>query len=117
VLERLRSLFASTRPLRFRLASLERIPGLVYLAPEPVAPLQRVTELLELEWPAAPRFGRGFERPLHHLTVARDDSAFGEIEDELEGLLPISAVGREALLLEKRATSDVRTIARFPFGG
>jgi hypothetical protein len=57
VVERLRSLFASSQPVTFNLVSVERLSGLVYLSPEPVTPFRLLTEMLEREWPEAPRFG------------------------------------------------------------
>jgi 2'-5' RNA ligase len=116
VAERLRSLFASCQPVRFNLTSVERLSGLVYLSPEPVMPFRLLTEMLEREWPEAPRFGSAHERPLYHLTVARGAGDFDEIREGLSGHLPIGVIAQEALLLEKRPDFDVRVIARFPFG-
>lgn len=73
--------------------------------------------MLEAEWPHAPRFGSAFERPLHHLTVARAESALDELSEALGDNLPIDALASEALLLEKRTEFDVRTIGWFPLGG
>jgi 2'-5' RNA ligase superfamily protein len=116
VVERLRSLFASCQPVTFNLVSVERLSGLVYLPPEPVTPFRLLTEMLEREWPDAPRFGSTFERPLYHLTVARAAGDFEEIRDDLSGHLPIRAIAREALLLGSTRNSTARIIARFPFG-
>jgi 2'-5' RNA ligase len=116
VVERLRSLFASCQTVRFRLASVERLSGLVYLSPEPVRPFRRLTEMLEREWPEAPRYGSAYGRLVYHLTVARGAGDFDEIRDALSGRLPIGATAEEALLLEKGSEFDVRVIARFPFG-
>ena len=113
---RLRSLFASWQPVRFSLATVERLSGVVYLAPEPAAPFRQLTEMLEREWPEAPHFGAAFGRPLHHLTVARNESVYDEVKEELGGRLPIDAVTRESLLFEKRTGVDVRLIGRFPIG-
>jgi hypothetical protein len=116
VVERLRSLFALCQPVGFCLTSVERLAGLVYLCPEPVMPFRRLTEMLEREWPEAPRFGSAYGRPLYHLTVARGAGDFDEIREALSGRLPIGATALEALLLAKGAEFDVRVIARFPFG-
>jgi hypothetical protein len=117
VLVRLRALFASWRPLEFTLASVERLPNLVYLAPEPEAPFRQLTDALQDAWPEAPGFGDGFERPLHHLTIARDGSAYDEINAALSDRLPIPATAREVLLFERRAGRDVQRIGRFPLAG
>jgi hypothetical protein len=94
---------------------VERLPGLVYLSPEPDGEFRQLTETLQERWPEAPRFGEAFERPLHHLTIARNERVYDEVKGNLGNRLPIEAMAREVFLFEKRSDS-VRLIERFPLG-
>jgi 2'-5' RNA ligase superfamily len=114
-MDTLAALLSSRPPLRFRLTRVERLDRLVYLTPEPVAPFERLTAVVRREWPEVPSFGGSFDRPLYHLTIARDGRLYKSIKDEVSGSLPIAAIAREALLLETHS-DHVRTPRRFPLG-
>ncbi|GAA2642831.1 2'-5' RNA ligase family protein [Streptomyces lunalinharesii] len=70
-----------------------RFPGVLYLAPEPDAPLLRLTEALTDRWPEAPPYGGAFTEVVPHLTVADgpDDAVLDEIEAALRAELPFTA--------------------------
>ncbi|MER7991160.1 2'-5' RNA ligase family protein [Streptomyces noursei] len=70
-----------------------RFPGVLYLAPEPDAPLRRLTEAMTERWPEAPPYGGAFTEVVPHLTVAdgQDDAVLDEIEAALRAELPFTA--------------------------
>lgn len=76
-----------------RFARCERFPGVLYLAPEPDAPLRRLTEAVVERWPEAPPYGGVFTEVIPHLTVAdgQDDTVLTEIETALHTELPFTA--------------------------
>ncbi|MEE6264745.1 2'-5' RNA ligase family protein [Streptomyces diastatochromogenes] len=76
-----------------RFARCERFPGVLYLAPEPDAPLRRLTEAVAERWPEAPPYGGAFTEVLPHLTVAdgQDDTVLTEVETALHTELPFTA--------------------------
>jgi 2'-5' RNA ligase len=79
VLAGVRSAIAGFRPFPFRLASIARFPGVVYLAPEPSAPFVELTNRIVRRFPAHPLYGGQFDAIVPHLTVAHatDDEAPG----------------------------------------
>ncbi|MFI7005351.1 2'-5' RNA ligase family protein [Streptomyces sp. NPDC050145] len=70
-----------------------RLPGVLYLAPEPDTPLRRLTEAIAERWPEAPPYGGRFAEIVPHLTIAQgqEDAALEEIEADLAGRLPFTA--------------------------
>jgi uncharacterized protein YndB with AHSA1/START domain/2'-5' RNA ligase len=93
VLAGVRSSIAGLRPFAFRLASIERFPGVVYLAPDPSAPFVELTNRIVRRFPAHPPYGGQFDAIVPHLTVAHasgDDAA--EVEAGLRKSLADSGV-------------------------
>lgn len=71
-----------------------RLPGLLYLAPEPDAPFRRLTEAVVDRWPETPPYGGRFDDVVPHLTVAQrqdDLVVLEEAEADLNGRLPFTA--------------------------
>jgi 2'-5' RNA ligase len=92
-------------PFDFLLARVKRFPGVLYLAPEPVAPFVALTEALVRTFPAYPPFGGVHDRIVPHLTVAQgDDDTLRRAEAELRTGLrehgPVAASCRRLCLLQ-----------------
>jgi hypothetical protein len=115
VVAQLDGLFADCAPFSFAFVDVRLIGEAVCLVPEPVAPFERLTSLLQRRFPEAPRYGDALEGPVYHLTVARRSSLLDNIRSELLASLPLHAVVSEAHLLEQNGDADVRTVARFRF--
>ena len=90
VLERARAVVVATRTFAFTLARVSRVPGAVYLAPEPSAPFIELTKRLVREFPEFPPYSGQYEGIVPHLTVAHG----GRLEHsrvETELLISLSA--------------------------
>lgn len=84
-----------------------RLPGVLYLAPEPDEPLRRLTEAVAGRWPEAPPYGGRHAEIIPHLTIAQgqDDAVLEEIEADLGTGLPLTArVSSVALLVHDGTT-------------
>ncbi|MFZ3473336.1 2'-5' RNA ligase family protein [Streptomyces sp. 4.24] len=92
-----------------------RFPGLLYLAPEPDAPLRRLTLAVTGRWPEAPPYGGRHADPAPHLTVAQRAPAAAEdaAEADLAGRLPFTARVRSVELVAYDGTAWHER-ARFP---
>ncbi|MGW3025435.1 2'-5' RNA ligase family protein [Streptomyces sp. NPDC001221] len=81
------------RAFDLRFEGCGRFPGVLYLAPEPDAPLRRLTEMIADRWPETPPYEGRFTEVVPHLTIAdgQDDAVLDEIEADLLGTLPITS--------------------------
>ncbi|MER7540079.1 2'-5' RNA ligase family protein [Streptomyces sp. NPDC097704] len=70
-----------------------RLPGVLYLVPEPDTQLRRLTEAIADRWPEAPPYGGRFVEIVPHLTITQgqEDSVLEEIEADLAGRLPFTS--------------------------
>ncbi|MGW1465699.1 2'-5' RNA ligase family protein [Streptomyces sp. NPDC002308] len=70
-----------------------RLPGVLFLVPEPDTRLRRLTETVADRWPEAPPYGGRFTEIVPHLTVAQgqEEAVFEQIEADLSGRLPFTA--------------------------
>ncbi|MGW8760935.1 2'-5' RNA ligase family protein [Streptomyces sp. NPDC055815] len=70
-----------------------RLPGVLYLAPEPDTQLRQLTEAIAERWPEAPPYGGRFADIVPHLTIAQgqDDVVLEEVEADLADRLPFTA--------------------------
>lgn len=68
-----------------------RFPGVLYLAPEPEAPLRALTAAVWARWPQTPPYGGQFGDPIPHLTVAdgATDPDSRRAESDLTAGLPL----------------------------
>lgn len=117
VLADLSRFFADITPFGFVLAEVCKFPGgPVYLAPDPPAPLRKLTQELHRAFPEFPPYGGAFDEIVPHLTVPL---APGEDADSLRislhRLLPLSAYAVEAALVHVEE-DDTHVIATLPFG-
>ncbi|MYS20533.1 2'-5' RNA ligase [Streptomyces sp. DvalAA-14] len=91
VLARLRELFCAHEAFDLAFARFGRFPELLWLAPEPAAPVRALTGAVEARWPEAPPYGGAFPDPVPHLTVADGQSpeAYDAMEREFAAGLPL----------------------------
>ncbi|MEU4091531.1 2'-5' RNA ligase family protein [Streptomyces sp. NPDC026673] len=70
-----------------------RFPEVLYLVPEPDAPLRRLTEAIADRWPEVPPYGGRFAEVVPHLTIAQspEDAVLAEIEADLSAMLPFTS--------------------------
>lgn len=104
VLQAVADLCASTSPFSFTLRALRRFPGVLYLAPQPVAPFIAMTERLVGLFPQFPPYAARHDRVTPHLTVAQgDDAQLRDVHAALAAALgsaPIRATCTEIDLIE-----------------
>ena len=85
-------------PVRF--AAFGSFPQVPFLRPEPAATLVALTASLAQRWPETPPYAGAFLEVVPHLTVAVgvDDVAATNIRADINKVLPIETVLREARL-------------------
>ncbi|MFD6415720.1 2'-5' RNA ligase family protein [Streptomyces sp. NPDC060194] len=119
----LRALFGRHTAFELVLAEFRRYPGVLYLAPEPAAPIGALTAELTARWPEAVPYrgifgGDGLDP---HLTVANDEgpetwrAAYDALEARLAPLLPLR-VGVSGVRLIVREAEGWRDATRYPLG-
>jgi 2'-5' RNA ligase len=78
-------------PFQVAFRRVARFPRVVYLVPEPSAPIARLTAAVTARYPGHPPYGGAFEEVVPHLTVTESDSApLDEIAAEAERWLPFA---------------------------
>lgn len=82
---------------------LDRFPGTLWLAPEPVERFVAMTEAMVARFPAYPPYGGLFKSIVPHLAVAQ--SHFDETAELVEPLLPLHS-RVESVVLYERACGD-----------
>jgi len=94
-----------------------RFPGVLFLLPEPDAPLRTLTTALVARFPAWPPYeGAHGLNPDPHLTIAQgDDALLGAVEAELEPLLPLVVEVGALTLLEELEPGHARWRERARF--
>jgi 2'-5' RNA ligase superfamily protein/aminoglycoside-2''-adenylyltransferase len=110
------SILAGFAPFRFRLDRVERFPGALYLAPEPVEPFVALTEALWAHWPEHPPYDGAYDTVIPHLTVFDGEEPPG-VAEVIEGALPIEGEAREMWLMVEGADGRWTTRRRFPLTG
>ncbi|MEV6245953.1 2'-5' RNA ligase family protein [Streptomyces sp. NPDC051742] len=70
-----------------------RLPGVLYLVPEPDTHLRQLTEAIADRWPEAPPYGGRFAEIVPHRTIAQgqEGAVLEEIEADLAGSLPFTS--------------------------
>lgn len=70
-----------------------RFPGMLYLAPEPDAPLRRLILSVTERWPEVRPYGGRYRDPVPHLTVAQraPEEDLDAAEADLSGRLPLAS--------------------------
>jgi 2'-5' RNA ligase len=121
VLDQLATFFKGCEPFDFALTALRRFPEVLYLAPDPEAPIRSLTERLQVLFPDYPNYGGAFATIIPHVTVARavDPQRLAEIEQDFQtrfgAQLPLRARAREVALIEN-TSGQWEAQARFGLG-
>ncbi|MBT2402600.1 MULTISPECIES: 2'-5' RNA ligase family protein [unclassified Streptomyces] len=108
----------SHRAFDVRFEKTRRLPGILYLAPEPDTQLRQLTQAIADRWPETPPYGGRFAEVIPHLTVAQteDDGILEEVEADLVGRLPLTArVSSVQLMVHDGTGWQMR--ASFPLRG
>lgn len=110
-------IIAAEQAFPFVLASVQRWPNVVYLAPEPAEPFRRLTNALTQAFPDYPPYSGVHQNVVPHLTVAQDvpEDYYAAAEHALPGMLPIRDVAREAWLIGHTPDQPWHTLWRLPF--
>ncbi len=82
-------LVGSFPEITFTLARTGRFPGILYLAPEPSAPIVALIEAIVARWPEHQPYGGAFDTIIPHLTVAFGAGVL-EVPDAVAELLPLT---------------------------
>ena len=105
-LDRLTKVFASTQPHSFTFSHIARFPNVLYLAPSPSAPFERLTARIAHEFPESPPYGGQYDSVTPHLTVAdsKDRDLPGSVEREFSDAaaeyLPLEAFADRVWLMD-----------------
>ena len=109
VLETLGRLFSRFTPFEYALAEPRRFTNVLYLAPEPAAPLKALIAALVEQFPEYPPYGGIHAEVVPHLSVAQVadaqklDAIAAEFAVAAAGRLPIRARAAEVALMDNRA--------------
>ncbi|WP_329417079.1 2'-5' RNA ligase family protein [Streptomyces sp. NBC_01268] len=89
----LASVLGSHQTFDLRFERCGRLPGVLYLVPEPDTQLRQLTEAIADRWPEAPPYGGRFAEVVPHLTIAQgqEDVVLEEIEADLASRLPFTS--------------------------
>ena len=116
----LAEILGQTAPFEFEFREAAGFPTTLYLAPEPSDAFVRLTEAINRRFRRHPPYGGAFDSIVPHLTVAHgNDVVMDEAQADVQRVLPIKSIAREAVLLEEVEADwgrwEVR--ARLPFAG
>jgi 2'-5' RNA ligase len=114
---RLTALFAVVRPFPFQLTSVRWFGDQVmWLAPEPAAPLVELTERLVAEFGILP-YGGAYSEIVPHLTVALGNPGGAcQVRDAIAGGLPISATADRVHLMVGAEGTGWATLEEYLLG-
>lgn len=118
-----RKALAGIEPFRLTFRAIERFPsrGVLYLRPEPDAPLRELIQRLARAFPETPPYGGAVADPVPHLTIAAStpaadmDRLQDEITRELGRRLPLDALVREITIAEQQTDGTWIAAHRLPF--
>ena len=105
----LSDLFAKIDSFTFTFSQFGRFPGVIYLSPEPEAPLIQMIDRVAAHFPESPPYGGEFDKVVPHLTIAhaQDKKLLESIEGHLAKLapqhLPMSIRVEQVWLMDNRA--------------
>ncbi|MGP3973949.1 2'-5' RNA ligase family protein [Streptomyces sp. 8N114] len=115
----LAALFARQPPFTLTFDRCGAFPGVLYLVPEPAAPLRALTAAVTGRWPSHPPYGGLFGDLEPHLTVANSGEArtHRHIEARLKALLPVTARVSTVELVVHEPPGRWQPWLTFPLGG
>lgn len=92
VISDLAAIFGRHDAFDLRLTRCQRFPDVLYLQPEPDAPLRALTDAVAARWPETPPYGGQIADVRPHLTVAQgaEPAVLDRIEADLADSLPIA---------------------------
>ena len=109
VIGRLAELFSRVECFATSFTCVKRLPGVLYLAPEPDEKFRRLTNWIARQFPETPPYGGKFAEVIPHLTIADVgnsqllDAIAAEFETEANSRLPIQAVIKEVCLIDNES--------------
>jgi len=115
--DRLRAICGGIAPILVRFERVGRFPDVAWLAPEPVAPFQALTDAVAEAWPDHPPYGGAFEEVVHHLTIAdgAPDAVLDAIARDVAASLPL-VQRADSVTLATRRSGTWSVVARYPLG-
>ena len=123
VLERVIGIARAVPAFRFRLASIGRFPGTLYLAPVPAEPFVALTRALWREFPEHPPYGGRHAGIVPHLTVGQAPDDTGDATHDaaaatLAARLPPNGIEArcDRIVLIENASGRWRTLHAFTLG-
>ncbi len=123
LLAELAAFFAQVPAWDFTLAETARFPGVLYLAPQPALPFQRLITGLAARYPDAPPYGGAFPGGVvPHCTVAHaahvtEITPLDAVASAVAASLPIPARAHKAWLMTKGASCRWGQAARSALAG
>ena len=99
----------------FRLDSVGRFPGVVYLAPDRTGPFSDLLAAVQGTWPHLQPYGGRFPTYVPHLTLVEGPEPTG-LAAELEDALPLGSRADELLLIAHDRRGRWVTTGRFALG-
>ncbi|MEV5980289.1 2'-5' RNA ligase family protein [Streptomyces sp. NPDC052114] len=120
----LTDLFAAHAPFTLSFTEFRRYPGVLYLPPDPDAPVRALTKCLTERWPEAVPYRGIFTPPLDpHLTLANHEgpdtyeAAYDALESRLAPHLPlVSRVGTVRLIVTDGPGTGWRNLRTYRLG-
>lgn len=104
-------------PFEITFRRVGRFPTVVYLAPEPPAPLSTLTEAIIASFPGYPPYGGAFDETIPHLTVTEAEEApLDAIAAEAERWLPFTYHATALEVLIESPAGRWRRHWRIPLG-
>ncbi|MEU7643891.1 2'-5' RNA ligase family protein [Streptomyces huasconensis] len=120
----LTEVFAAHAPFTLTFTEFRRYPGVLYLPPEPDAPVRALTASLTDRWPEAVPYRGIFTPPLApHLTLANDEgpdtyeAAYDALEARLAPHLPLVSQVNEVHLMVTDGAGGWRDLRTYRLGG
>ncbi|MGW0532758.1 2'-5' RNA ligase family protein [Streptomyces sp. NPDC003032] len=121
----LTELFAAHAPFTLTFTGFRRYPGVLYLPPDPDAPIRALTTSLTARWPEAVPYRGIFTPPLApHLTLANHEgpetyeAAYDALESRLAPHLPlVSRISSVHLIVTDGAGGGWRDLMTYRLGG
>ncbi|UFQ15009.1 MULTISPECIES: 2'-5' RNA ligase family protein [Streptomyces] len=120
----LTEVFAAHAPFTLTFTEFRRYPGVLYLPPEPEAPVRALTASLTDRWPEAVPYRGIFTPPLApHLTLANHEgpdtyeAAYDALEARLAPHLPLVSQVNEVHLMVTDGAGGWRDLRTYRLGG
>ncbi len=120
----LTEVFAAHAPFTLTFTEFRRYPGVLYLPPEPDAPVRALTAALTDRWPEAVPYRGIFTPPLApHLTLANHEgpdtyeAAYDALEARLAPHLPLVSQVNEVHLMVTDGAGGWRDLRTYRLGG